>query len=181
MNKRTEMQGFRTSKETKEILAKMADHYGLLPGPFVALLVERFIDAHEEHKLLAWPPEFLSFDDIFGEESPGAPHDLRADTFYQITFEDGRTVEDSSPAPTKIPEDFPEEASDDEYWNLIYKDVLARVAWRCEKTFEEKPKAISVKIWNVQQALENPDGSITWCTLTEPLGEVELLKEKGLL
>ena len=69
MNKRTEMQGFRTSKETKQELVDVAAHYGLLPGPFVACLVERFIDAHGKHKKLAWPPDFIHFDNVLDEMS----------------------------------------------------------------------------------------------------------------
>ncbi len=67
MKKRTEMQGFRTSKETKAELVGVATHYGLLPGPFVACLVERFVEAHGKNKRMAWPPEFISFNSLLDE------------------------------------------------------------------------------------------------------------------
>lgn len=64
MDKKTEMQGFRTSKETKKDLVKVALHYGHLPGPFVACLVERFIDAHNKTGNVVWPPHYIAFDDF---------------------------------------------------------------------------------------------------------------------
>ena len=64
MSTKTEMQGFRTSKETKKELVRVAAHYGHLPGPFVACLVERFIADHNASEGVVWPPKFVCFNDL---------------------------------------------------------------------------------------------------------------------
>jgi len=65
------MQGFRTSSETKKDLTRVAAHYGFLPGPFVACLVERFIETHDKYQGgMVWPPKYLHLSDLISEAYP---------------------------------------------------------------------------------------------------------------
>lgn len=180
--KKNEAIKFRLSDEEKTELKKIAEHFDC--GDLSSLLrvmCTRLIGTHNKPwQEVEWPLEFKVIDK--------EPLKLRANYSYTLVFEKGEPVEidgGSFELSTRNegfdgdPEDY---VTDDYYWGLIYKAILEDLAWRCEKTYCEKPKEISIKIWKLFKWVDFQDESGQgWYSLMTPEGPVHYLEKHGLL